>query len=78
MRILVMNCGSSSLKADIVLPENGQRAASLYVERIGTASCSYRLGEGELQPLGQVDHQQAIQLLLKNFAKDIVVVYNYF
>ncbi len=51
--ILVLNCGSSSLKACLVDPESGLRAAEQLVERIGT-------------PEGPADHVQAIQQVLAN------------
>lgn len=35
MRVLVLNAGSSSLKADVLDPSTGQRAVSIEVERLG-------------------------------------------
>lgn len=37
MRVVVVNCGSTSLKAAVLDPETGERFASVHVERIGDA-----------------------------------------
>ena len=46
MQVLVLNCGSSSLKAD-VLGASGERLASLRAERLGTTDAVWRIGEDE-------------------------------
>ena len=63
MDILVINCGSSSLKADILDAETGARRASLRVERIGTEGCTARLN-GAARPLQAADHDAALGALL--------------
>lgn len=46
MRVLVINCGSSSVKASVVDPANGKRDVSVAVERIGSqARARFDLGE---------------------------------
>lgn len=64
MDILVINCGSSSLKADILNSQTGARLASLRVERIGTAGCSARLNGGASQALTAAGHGEALDALL--------------
>ena len=36
MHVVVVNCGSTSLKAECLDPESGERVASVHVDRIGT------------------------------------------
>ncbi|MEX1364945.1 MAG: hypothetical protein AB1Z98_17585, partial [Nannocystaceae bacterium] len=52
MLVLVINCGSSSIKADLVDSETGDRIARLRVERIGTEQARARLGEQPPRALG--------------------------
>ncbi|MCP4804591.1 MAG: acetate/propionate family kinase [Proteobacteria bacterium] len=54
MKVLVLNCGSSSLKADI-LDENGVRLGSLRAERLGSDDARYRL-DGAVTELPGADH----------------------
>ena len=48
MNILVLNAGSSSLKAEVVDPETGARAASAKVGRLGSGQAEVAI-DGELQ-----------------------------
>lgn len=68
MHILVINCGSSSIKADLVDPETGERAASLRVERVGTEGATARLDGGEAEALGHADHGAALAAWLPRLA----------
>jgi acetate kinase len=62
MQILVINCGSSSIKAAIVDHETGRPTAELRIERIGQAESSLRLaGEAEARPCPGTDHDQALR-----------------
>lgn len=47
MHILVVNCGSSSVKVAVVLAQNGQTVSSARVERIGAESGARTLVDGE-------------------------------
>lgn len=72
--VLVLNCGSSSLKYAVVDPENGYRLVTGLAERVGTpeASGSVRfagsdgsLGEGRPLTLGaQTDHHGVLRSVL--------------
>jgi acetate kinase len=64
MNILVINCGSSSLKSSIVDHETGAALASARVERIGEAEPRYRIGDGDDQPCEAADHEAALGLVL--------------
>lgn len=64
MHILVVNCGSSSLKAALVDPESGQSVASAKVERIGEASPTIRLDGGQSTACAATDHTAALRVAL--------------
>ena len=64
MDVLVINCGSSSIKADVIVAEDGARVASARVERVGTAQCFVRWDGGAEMPLGDVDHGGALSEIL--------------
>ena len=49
MDILVINCGSSSIKMDVVDSENGERKLKLRASRIGTAGCEVSLRDQQVQ-----------------------------
>lgn len=49
MSILVINSGSTSLKASILDPLTGRRLAHLVAERIGTSEATFRLNQGQLE-----------------------------
>ncbi len=65
MQVLVINCGSSSIKAAIVDSDNGGRVATCHVERIGEAGVSLRLGDRQ-EDLGAevTDHGAALAAAL--------------
>ena len=64
MDALVVNCGSSSIKADVLDAETGRRHAWARAERIGEAAPRLRLNGGEAEPLDAADHASALELLL--------------
>lgn len=64
MHILVINCGSSSIKADILEPATGRRAVSARVERVGTEASFFTVDGGDPEPLPAPDHQEALNRLL--------------
>ena len=63
MHVLVLNCGSSSIKAAVLDPATGARAAGLRVERLGTAEAVARWGDHVIE-LGAVDAAAALARLL--------------
>ncbi len=68
MVVLVINCGSSSLKFDVLDVEARQTLAEGQVERIGAVSslASVRLGDGkpERQALQAADHGEALRFVM--------------
>lgn len=67
MQILVLNCGSSSIKAALVDSRSGRRAATLLVERLGGPDALARLGETTL-PLPGMDVAGALAATLPALA----------
>jgi acetate kinase len=50
-KILVINCGSSSVKLALLDPRTGERAVTALAERIGTDQVSLRFGRGTPEPV---------------------------
>jgi len=74
MRVLVVNCGSSSIKAEVIEAGTGRRRRTLHVERVGTAGCVARF-EGERdRPLGAIDHAEVLMRLLPELSHGVEVV----
>jgi acetate kinase len=70
-QVLVLNCGSSSIKCAVVDAVSGQRSADVLVERIGSDQALLILntsakGGSIEQQLGQVDYQQACAAVLSS------------
>ena len=69
MNVLVINCGSSSLKFDVIDGETHETLAEGVVERIGAVSslASVRIGEGkkQRQALQASDHGEALRFVMK-------------
>jgi len=65
MFVLVVNCGSSSLKADVLQTDNGARLAALRVERLGGAGPATVTFAGQ-EPTNQAlaSHDEALRGLL--------------
>jgi acetate kinase len=63
MNILVINCGSSSVKADILDSSSGHRHQALRIERIGSLECQATL-DGVDYPLAHLDHENALTAML--------------
>jgi len=61
MHVLVLNCGSSSLKAAVLESSTGKRLARLVVERIGTDGASLRIDSRESTKLHAPDHASALE-----------------
>jgi acetate kinase len=61
MLALVVNCGSSSIKADVLDPETGSRAATMLIERIGKSGVCSTLDRTDPVALGDgLDHAAAL------------------
>ena len=76
MNILVLNCGSSSIKFDLFDDDSGSRLRTAEVERIGRPECSAALeslGSREAIPLASADHVQAIEFVLPRLLSDVEV-----
>ena len=67
MKVLVVNCGSSSIKAAVLDSESGERHADISVERLGTPACIARDGSTEIELPGY-DHGRALAELLPRLA----------
>ena len=65
MLVLVVNSGSSSIKADVVDARDGTRVVSVRVQRLGTPQATARFGDGDGEPEPTVsDHAAALAALL--------------
>jgi len=64
MNILVVNCGSSSIKAAVIDHISGDRLASMAVERIGEAEPRVRYDGSEHEPCEGADHHKALAATL--------------
>jgi acetate kinase len=64
MRILVVNCGSSSLKAAVVEPESGKTIANATVERVGDTDAVLRWGDA-VETFDAPDHGAALGPVLE-------------
>lgn len=63
LRALVVNCGSSSVKTDVLDTVTGTRAISLRVERVGHPEARL-VGPGIDEPVRAADHASALRALL--------------
>ncbi|MDX1438897.1 MAG: hypothetical protein R3284_03240, partial [Rubricoccaceae bacterium] len=70
MNILVVNCGSSSLKFDLIAMPEGRAVATGHVERIGAVTALGTFKVGDEKPLRQSldagDHTAALEFLLQH------------
>ncbi len=64
MLVLVLNSGSSSLKAAVLEASSGRRRAAGRVERIGEPEPQLRLDGSDNQPVSAADHGAALAALL--------------
>ncbi len=69
MNILVVNCGSSSLKFDLLTMPEGREIASGHVERIGAVAALATFQVGDDKPMRESldagDHSAALEFLLQ-------------
>ncbi len=71
--VLVLNCGSSSIKYELVEPATGHRSSSGVVERLGETTARLRHsrdGGDEIdRSVKAIDHEQAMRHVLAAFAE---------
>ena len=72
MRVLVVNCGSSSLKLDVIETTLGERLRVARAERVGDAECRAHLGEETLDLPG-ADHAAALEAILPRLTEGLAV-----
>lgn len=70
MNVLVVNCGSSSIKLDLLDPSTGNRIATASVERVGSEGCSFAVNKGTPETLPSADHRAALQAVLPKLTGD--------
>ncbi|RMD56058.1 MAG: acetate kinase, partial [Candidatus Thermofonsia bacterium] len=66
-RILVINCGSSSLKFALMEPKHGRNLINGIAERLGTAEAQLvwrREGDKNIQPIPQAKYKEAMQAII--------------
>jgi acetate kinase len=63
MHVLVVNCGSSSIKLDVLDPHTGERAATARVERLRSPGCALVMGDAVV-PIPDADHAAALAVAL--------------
>ncbi len=72
MHILVINCGSSSIRAAVVDSQNGGVAASLRIERLADGDgTSTLMLDGQEQALATDDHEEALTLALERLVDQL-------
>ncbi len=69
MDILVINCGSSSIKATVLDPASGVRAATVRVERLGTPGAVAQWTD-HAEPLGELSCADALARVLPRLVSD--------
>ncbi|MDE6488774.1 MAG: acetate kinase [Paramuribaculum sp.] len=69
MKILVLNCGSSSVKYKLIDTDTDATMAEGGIEKIGLEDgfLKFRKPDGskEIKPLGHIDHKQAVEAILQ-------------
>ena len=62
--ILVVNCGSSSVKLDVLAHETGKRTAVAKASRVGTKDCSFQIGNTAEVPKPGASHEELLRDML--------------
>jgi acetate kinase len=68
MNVLVINCGSSSIKAAIIVHDSGERLLRIHVERIGEPEPRVRFDDGEWRACRGGSHEEALRDVLPALA----------
>ena len=63
MSILVINCGSSSIKLDIVDPDDGVRILKMRAIRLGSPGCTLKIN-GKITSCPNMDMETMLNLAL--------------
>ena len=71
MQILVINCGSSSIKGSIIDHNSGEKLTAIKVERLGEEGAMFTLDDADAKPLDATDHAGALAALLPLMQKAI-------
>lgn len=75
MKILVLNCGSSSVKYKLIDTATDATLAEGGVEKIGLPDGFLKFkkadGSKEITELGHIDHKQAVEAILKNLTDPV-------
>ena len=70
MHILVVNCGSSSIKASVVSHTDGEHVADLKIERLGTDGAQARVNGGEPTACPST-HEAALEELIPKLVESL-------
>lgn len=73
MNVLVINCGSSSLKLDVIDVPGGRRRRVASVERVGTERCAYRVDAGAWVELPGAAHGACLAAVLPALLEGLAV-----
>ena len=72
MPVLVINCGSSSLKVSVVDPATGLHSAELAAERLGSAQATVAIQGGTPRP-SPPSHADAMERFLPELLAELPV-----
>ena len=77
MKILVVNCGSSSIKSAIIHHRTGKRLASFRIDRIGEPEPQIRVNHGDWELAEASNHEEALKIgfdrMMAALPDDVVV-----
>ena len=70
MHVLVINCGSSSVKCDVLDPADGGRVGYASAGRVGTAECVIHFADGRTVTTPDADHDSVLKTLIPALTND--------
>lgn len=73
MDVLVVNCGSTTLKADVLDSRSGERRLRVRVERVGEPGCAVSFDRGAPEPLEAAGHDAALEAVLPRVTERVGV-----
>ena len=68
MYVLVINCGSSSVKCDVINIDTNEKVGAAKVERVGTPDCQGYGTDGVAHPMPNADHAAALATVVPTLA----------
>lgn len=74
MNVLVINCGSSSVKMNLIDMNSGLRLHIVNVERLGTPECRIQMDGGDSISIGFADHKKAFEVIFSEQDWDLDAV----